>query len=50
MSDLDDFLTPTLTRQLEAEQAIINDDPGPRLARTTASSGFLVVRTNDPQR
>jgi hypothetical protein len=38
MSDLDDFLTPTLTRQLEAEQAIINGDPGPRLSSTTASS------------
>ena len=32
MSDLDDFLTPTLTRQLQAEQALINGDPGPRLA------------------
>ena len=32
MSDLDDFLTPTLTRQLEAEQALCSGDPGPRLA------------------
>jgi ketosteroid isomerase-like protein len=32
MSELDDFLTPTLDRQLEAEQALINGDPGPRLA------------------
>jgi ketosteroid isomerase-like protein len=32
MSDLDDFLTPTLGRQLEAEQALLNGDPGPRLA------------------
>ena len=32
MSELDDFLTPTLNRQLEAEQALINGDPGPRLA------------------
>jgi ketosteroid isomerase-like protein len=32
MSDLDDFLTPTLTRQLQAEQALINGDPEPRLA------------------
>jgi ketosteroid isomerase-like protein len=32
MSELDDFLTPTLARQLEAEKAIHNDDPGPRLA------------------
>jgi ketosteroid isomerase-like protein len=32
MSDLDDFLTPTLARQLEAEKALINGDPGLRLA------------------
>jgi ketosteroid isomerase-like protein len=32
MNELDDFLTPTLTRQLQAEQALINGDPGPRLA------------------
>jgi ketosteroid isomerase-like protein len=32
MSELDDFLTPTLARQLEAEQAFINGDPEPRLA------------------
>src|SRR5215216_5680827 len=33
------FLTPTLTRQTEAEQALVNGDPGPRLAMTS---------TNDP--
>jgi hypothetical protein len=32
MSELDDFLTPTLDRQLDAEKALINGDPGPRLA------------------
>jgi ketosteroid isomerase-like protein len=32
MSDLDDFLTPTLARQVEADKALINGDPGPRLA------------------
>ncbi len=32
MSELDDFLTPTLARQLEAERTFINGDPGPRLA------------------
>ena len=32
MSELDDFLTPTLARQLDAEQALHNGDPGPRLA------------------
>jgi len=32
MSQLDDFLTQTLARQLDAEQALINGDPGSRLA------------------
>jgi hypothetical protein len=32
MSDLDDFLTLTLARQLEAEQALNSGDPEPRLA------------------
>ncbi len=32
MSELDDFLTPTLARQLEAEQALCNGDSEPRLA------------------
>jgi ketosteroid isomerase-like protein len=32
MSELDDFLTPTLDRQLDAEQALINGDPEPRPA------------------
>jgi hypothetical protein len=32
MRDLDDFLTTTLGRQVEAEEALHNGDPGPRLA------------------
>jgi hypothetical protein len=32
MSDLDDFLTTTLARQVEAEEAIHNGDPTPHLA------------------
>ena len=32
MSELDDFLTPTLARQLDAEKALINGDPELRLA------------------
>jgi len=32
MSELDDFLTETLARQIEAEEAIHNGDPTPRLA------------------
>ena len=30
--ELDDFLTPTRDRQLQAEKALINGDPAPRLA------------------
>jgi hypothetical protein len=32
ISDLDDFLTTTLARQVEAEEAIHNGDPTPHLA------------------
>jgi hypothetical protein len=32
MSGLDDFLATTLARQVEAEEALHNGDPGPRLA------------------
>jgi ketosteroid isomerase-like protein len=32
MSELDDFLTTTLARQVAAEEAMHNGDPGPRLA------------------
>ncbi len=31
MSELDDFLTETLARQIEAEEALHNGDPEPRL-------------------
>ena len=31
MSELDDFLTTTLTRQIEAEEAIHNGDPTLRM-------------------
>ena len=31
MSELDDFLTKTLPRQIKAEEAIHNGDPAPRL-------------------
>jgi hypothetical protein len=30
--ELDDFLTPTLARQFEAEQALINGNPEPHYA------------------
>lgn len=32
MSELDDFLTETLRRQIQAEEALHNGDPAPRLA------------------
>jgi ketosteroid isomerase-like protein len=43
MSELDDFLTPTLTRQLQAEQALINGDPGPRLAMWSTQDPVTVL-------
>jgi ketosteroid isomerase-like protein len=43
MSDLDDFLTATLARQLEAEQALINGDPGPRLAMWSTQEPVTVL-------
>jgi len=36
MSDLEDFLESTLPSQLEAEEAIHNGDPEPRLAMWSA--------------
>ncbi len=42
MSDLDDFLTPTLTRQLEAEQAFINGNPTLRLAMWSTQNPVTV--------
>jgi ketosteroid isomerase-like protein len=36
MSELDDFLAQTFDRQVEAEEAIHNGDPGPRLAMWSA--------------
>ena len=43
MSDLDDFLAPTLARQLEAEQALHNGDPGPRLAMWSTRDPVTVL-------
>ena len=44
MSELDDFLTPTLARQIEAEQALVNGDPAPRLAMTSINDPVTGVR------
>ncbi len=38
MNELDAFLTPTLARQDEAEQALISGDLGPRLAMTSGGT------------
>jgi hypothetical protein len=43
MSELDDFLTPTLVRQLDAEKALINGDPEPRLAMWSTQDPVTVL-------
>ena len=44
MGDLDDFLTPTLAHEHEAEQALINGDPEPRLAMWATQDPVTVFR------
>jgi ketosteroid isomerase-like protein len=43
MTELDDFLTPTLARQLEAEKALHSGDPGPRLAMWSTQDPVTVL-------
>jgi ketosteroid isomerase-like protein len=50
MSELDDFLDATLSRQLEAEQALVNGDPGPRLAMTSLQDPVTVFGAKVPLR
>lgn len=50
MSELDDFLTPTLARQIEAEQALVNGDPAPRLAMTSINDPVTVFGAKVPVR
>jgi ketosteroid isomerase-like protein len=50
MTELDEFLTPTLARQHEAEQALINGDPGPRLAMTSTQDPVTVFGAKVPVR
>src|SRR5215218_3987653 len=50
MTELDDFLTPILARQQEAEQALINGDPGPRLAMTSMQDPVTVFGAKVPVR
>jgi hypothetical protein len=48
VGELEDFLTPTLTRQFEAEQALINGDPEPRRGPTEGPSSTHGPLRNDP--
>ena len=48
MGELDDFLTPTLACQFEAEQALTNGDPGPRLAITSIQDPVTVFGAKVP--
>lgn len=50
MSELDDFLIPTVARQVEAEQALINGDPGPRLVMTSTQDPVTVFGAKVPVR
>jgi ketosteroid isomerase-like protein len=50
VSDLDDFLTLTLTRQVEAEQAPINGDPTQRLAMTSTQDPVTIFGAKVPLR
>jgi ketosteroid isomerase-like protein len=43
MSDLDDFLATTLPRQVQAEEALHNGDPEPRLAMWSTQDPVTVL-------
>jgi len=43
MSDLDDVLATTLARQVEAEEALHNGDPGPQLAMWSPQDPVTVL-------
>jgi ketosteroid isomerase-like protein len=50
MSDLDDFLTATLAPQGDAERALLNGDPRPRLAITAMQDPVTVFGAKVPLR
>ncbi len=50
MSDLDDFLATTLHRQIEAEEAIHNGDPTPRLAMWSPQDPVTLFGAFGPNR
>ena len=47
---LDNFLTPTLARQFDTEQALINGEPRPRLALTSTQDPVTVFGAKVPLR
>ena len=47
---LDNFITPTLARQFEAEHALINGDPQPRLTLTSTQDPVTVFGAKVPLR
>jgi ketosteroid isomerase-like protein len=50
MNELDDFVSPTLERQIEAQRALINGDPGPRLAMMSMQDPVTVFGAKVPVR
>lgn len=50
MTELDEFLLPTLARQIDAEQALINGDPEPRLAMTSKQEPLTIFGAKVPLR
>jgi ketosteroid isomerase-like protein len=50
MSELDDFLTSALDRQADAERALLDGDPGPRLAMTSRRDPVTVFGAKVPLR
>ena len=50
MSDIEDFLNATLARQGEAERALLNGDPGARLAVTAIEDPVTVFGAKVPLR
>lgn len=50
MNELDEFVAATLNRQFEAEHALINGDPEPRLAMTSAENPVTVFGAKVPLR
>lgn len=50
MSDIDDFLAPTLARQMEAELALVGGDAGPRLDMTSSVDPVTVFGAKVPIR